>query len=248
MSLRRCMTVCLVLLACAAGAAQASVTLGGTRVVYPSNEKEVTVSLLNEGPRPVLVQVWMDTGDPDATPDNIKTPFVIRPPIFRMDPGRGQAVRIAYTGEPLPTHQETMYWFNALEVPPKATDAGEGNRLQFAFRTRVKFIFRPDGLPGAAPGAFRELRWAWVQTPDGRHSLQVSNPTPYYINFAQVGLLVDGKRRLLEQGGMVAPNASATFSLDALQFSSRPSGDVKASFDVIDDNGEAREQEAVLVP
>lgn len=249
MSLRRFMAACLFALACGASAVQAGVVLGSTRVIYPSNEKDVMVSLSNKGNQPVLMQVWVDTGDPLATPDAIKAPFIIQPPMFRMEPASDRAVRLTYAGDPLPDNQETMYWFNALEVPPKVADADSANHVQFALRTRIKLIFRPSGLRGNAAEAFTQLRWKWVVGEgDKGFALEVTNPSPYYVNFLDLGLKVDGVRTLIGDSGMVAPGASATFSLDPLKLTSRPGGDVKASFDVIADSGEPSEQEAPLMP
>ena len=97
--------------ACAllAGSAHASVTIGGTRVVYPLEQREVTVKLDNDSRNPSLVQVWMDDGNPDAKPGEIKVPFVITPPIFRMDPKKAQTLRVMYSGEALPQDRESVY-------------------------------------------------------------------------------------------------------------------------------------------
>ena len=40
----------------------ASVVVEGTRVVYPANEREVTVRMNNKGHGPVLMQAWVDRG------------------------------------------------------------------------------------------------------------------------------------------------------------------------------------------
>jgi chaperone protein EcpD len=68
-----------------AGSAAASVTIGGTRLVYPLDQREVTVKLNNDSYVPSLVQVWMDDGNADAKPGEVKVPFLITPPIFRMN-------------------------------------------------------------------------------------------------------------------------------------------------------------------
>ncbi|MCU1617820.1 MAG: Chaperone [Frankiales bacterium] len=75
------------------GCAQAmsSVVITGTRVVYPAEKKEVTVKLNNEGTRPVLVQSWIDQGDPASTPTNSSAPFVISPPVRASIPARARA-------------------------------------------------------------------------------------------------------------------------------------------------------------
>ena len=49
----------------------ANVVITGTRVIYPSNQKTVSVQLTNVGTKPSLVQAWIDNGDPicDYTTD-----------------------------------------------------------------------------------------------------------------------------------------------------------------------------------
>jgi chaperone protein EcpD len=220
---------------CLMGRAEASVVIGGTRVVYPARSKEVTIKLNNEGAEPALVQVWLDSGDQNATPDTANVPFTIVPPIFRIDPGKGQAVRVMYTGEPLATDKETLFWVNMLEVPPKAASSSDHNLLQFAFRTRIKFFFRPAGLPGDASSAPDKLVWKLVNADGGKGvALQVSNPTPFYVNFAHVGLKI-GDKSLVENGGLVAPRAIAIFPIK--QLGSFPGNDVQAQFTVINDFG-----------
>jgi len=227
-----------------AGHADANVVINGTRVIYPSEDKEVTVKLSNDSAQPMLVQVWLDNGDEKSAPEKIKTPFTLTPPISRIEPGKGQAVRVLYTQDPLPSDKETLFWFNMLEVPPKPADAEGRNLLQFAFRTRIKFIFRPKGLAGNAADAYQQLSWKLVSNQDNKGlALQVSNPTPYYVNFAHVGIM-QGDKRELEQGGMVAPGATTVFQLTKLQ--GQPSADAKATFDVINDFGAVAEHDQAL--
>lgn len=229
-----------------AGRADASVVINGTRVVYPAQDKDVTIKFGNEGTKPSLVQVWLDAGDEKSTPDTAKVPFTIASPIFRLDPSKGQAVRVMYTGEPLPTDKESLFWVNMLEVPPKAENNDGRNLLQFAFRTRIKLFFRPAGLPGDAGAAPDKLIWK-LAAGEGGHgvALQVSNPTPYYVSFAHVGLKV-GDKSIVGDGGMVAPNASATFPVKEL--SSRPSGDVQVQITTINDFGALSTQVKSLTP
>jgi chaperone protein EcpD len=229
-----------------AGHVEASVVIGATRIVYPAQDKEVTVKLSNEGSSPALVQFWLDAGDEKSTPEMAKVPFTVSPPIFRMDPGKGQAVRVVYTKEPLATDKETLFWVNVLEVPPKAAEDGR-NRLQFAFRTRIKLFFRPKGLEGDVAVAPDKLTWKLVPGEGGKgFALQVTNPTPYHVNFAEVGLKI-GDRSILEQGGgMVVPGGTTSFPLTRM--SSRPTGDVKAQFNVITDHGAVNTKVMPLSP
>jgi chaperone protein EcpD len=141
---------------CLMGAAQASVTIGGTRVIYPLDQREVTVKLENDSKNPSLVQVWMDDGNADSKPGEAKVPFAITPPIFRMDPRKSQMLRVIFSGDTtLPLDRESVYWLNVLDIPPKAEQKADMNSLQFAFRTCIKMFVRPPKLPGSPDEAPR---------------------------------------------------------------------------------------------
>jgi chaperone protein EcpD len=225
-----------------AGRSDANVIIDGTRVFYRPQDKEATVKMTNTGKKPVMVQAWIDGGAGQATPDNAKAPFTLTPPIFRLDPDKAQAIRVLYTQEPLPADKETLFWFSVLEVPAKASNPDGRNILQFSVRTRIKFLYRPPGLPGSAAAAPDQLTWKLVPGEGGKGiALQASNPTPYYVNFAHVGLSVAGHRYMQPGGGMVAPGQTAEFPIK--QLDSRPSGEVKAVFDAINDLGAIGEHE-----
>jgi len=224
--------------------AQASVVIGGTRVIYDAKDKEVTLKFMNEGDRPALVQVWLDDGDDQSTPDTAKAPFVVAPPVFRLDPKKQQTTRIMFTGTALPTDRETLYWLNMLEIPPKTGEV-DANILQFAFRTRIKVFYRPSGLAGEALTAHERVRWSLVPRGSGL-VLRADNPTPYHINFANVGLAVNGTAQEPENGGMVAPFSQAEFTLKHVTV--RPSGEIKADITVINDFGALVQKQVALQP
>lgn len=219
-----------------AGRSEAAVVIGGTRVVYPAQEKDVTVKFTNQGTTPTLVQFWLDAGDEKSTPETSQVPFAVTPSIFRLDAGKSQAVRLVYSQEPLPTDKETLFWANMLEVPPNTEN--DKNQLALAFRTRIKVFFRPAGLSGDAQSAPQQLSWKLVDGEAGKGvALQVTNPTPYYVNFLQVGLKVGD--RLIPQkegkGGMVAPGGTTTFPISELTH--RPAGNLQTEAQVIFDSG-----------
>lgn len=184
--------------------ASASIVITGTRVIYPSDAKEVSVKVSNKGKSPVLIQSWLDKGDTTAKPDQIRLPFSLTPPINRVEPGSGQTLRIRALANNFPTNKETVLWLNVLEIPAKPmTTKEQENYLQVAFRSRIKFFWRPKGLEGSAGEAPKKLVWRR----DGSN-LRVKNPTPYYVSFSDIssgGKKADGK--------MVAPFAEDTYAL-----------------------------------
>jgi chaperone protein EcpD len=188
-----------------AGTVQASVTIGGTRVVYPLDQREVTVKLNNDSRQPSLVQVWMDDGNADTTPGDSKAPFVITPPIFRMDANKSQTLRLVFGGAPLPQDRESVYWLNVLDVPPKPDAKPDVNTLQLAYRTRIKVFMRPVKLPGTPDEAPRTLAWKIVPAKGG-DALSVSNPSAYFVSFSEIRVSANGKTYKNDTGGMVAPH------------------------------------------
>ncbi|NYH26352.1 fimbria/pilus periplasmic chaperone [Paraburkholderia bryophila] len=232
--------------ACAllAGGAQASVTIGGTRVVYPLEQREVTVKLDNDSRGPSLVQVWMDDGNPDAKPGEIKVPFVITPPIFRMDAKKAQTLRVMYSGEAVPQDRESIYWLNVLDIPPKADSAPDVNSLQLAYRTRIKVFVRPARLPGNPEDAPAQLTWKIAISPDGKgQAVSVTNPTPYYVSFSEVDVESNGHVFKNEQGGMVAPRASVVLPIAKMNAAG---AGAKVHYTAINDYGGALDGDASL--
>ncbi|WP_176114470.1 fimbrial biogenesis chaperone [Burkholderia cepacia] len=222
-----------------ASQACAEVVISGTRVIFPGNEREATIKITNEGKAPALVQTWLDKGDPSASPDNIDVPFTMTPAMFRMEPGKGQTLRMIYSGEPMPSDKESLFWLNVLEVPPKAAASDDRNKIQIAFRSRIKVMFRPEGLAGSADAAPKQLNWRIVGA-DGGYALQASNPTPYIVNLGSVTLNTAGQKH--DAGmGYVLPGGTQQFPVKQLR--ALPSNGAKVMFGSINDWGATTDNE-----
>lgn len=171
-------------------AAHAGIQIVGTRVVYPANEREVTVRLINSGNSPRLLQAWTDSGDEKETAETSKAPFLVTPPISRVEPGKGQALRIMLTrGDNLPQDRESVFWLNVVEIPPKpeGATAGDQNYLQFAVRTRIKIFYRPQNLQGDPVSSIGQIGWRMVRQ-GSEMALECTNNSAYNVSFADVRL------------------------------------------------------------
>lgn len=182
----------------------ASVVIGGTRVIYPQAEKNISVQLTNEGDSPVLAQSWIDEGNSDASPETLQVPFLLSPPINRIEPKKGQTLRISYTGKALPAGRESVFWLNVLEIPAKAKSAD--NMLQMAFRTRIKVFFRPSGLRGTPAQAAEQLSWSMSGS-----QVKAANASQYHVSLVRVG--IKGDTRKPAEGKMISPAGSELFSI-----------------------------------
>lgn len=218
----------------------ASIVINGTRVVYTGNDREVTIQLSNVGQSAMLVQSWIDTGDADEKPENIRVPFILTPPINRIDPNKSQTLRLSYTASPtLPENKESIYWLNVLEIPPIADNHISPNRLQVAFRTRIKLFYRPAALADSASAeeAAGKLTWSFA---NGK--LLANNASPYYVSLVSVTVQHEGKPFSIE-GAMVPPGGARQFSFKGVN---QLVGGTAISYEYINDWGAIKTVKAVL--
>lgn len=177
--------------------ANAGVIIGGTRVIFEGAKKEATINITNPDNTPYLIQSWIDMQDGVSG----KTPFIITPPLYRLDGGQKNLERIVMTGS-LPQEQESLFWLNIKAIPSASKQM---NALQIAVKTRIKLIYRPEGLRASTPEE-QATKLTWQQS---GNAIQVNNPTPYVINFNEITL---GGRKL-DDVTYVLPGASARFAL-----------------------------------
>jgi len=194
--------------------AYAGVQIVGTRVIYPAGEREVTVRVLNSGTSARLLQAWTDSGDGAETAETSKAPFLVTPPISRVEAGQGQALRLMFTGgDTLAQDRESVYWLNVVEIPPKPADASDRNYLQFAVRSRIKILYRPATLAGDPVASISLLGWR-VANEAGRKVLECTNSTAYNVSFADVRLKGAPDRvDEVASGGMCPAKGRGTFVL-----------------------------------
>ncbi|WP_446029948.1 fimbrial biogenesis chaperone [Lelliottia amnigena] len=185
-------------LTCASTMAHAGVSIGGTRVIYNEGKKEVALNVTNSGEESYLIQSWVE----DPTSAVKKAPFIITPPLFRLDGNQDNILRIVRTGGQLPADTEKLFWLSIKTIPYAAK---KDNTLQLAIKTKIKLIFRPDSLSEHTPEDVTEkLTWAIHG-----NQLTVNNPTNYYMNFNFI--LINGIK--VENPTYASPHASQTYSL-----------------------------------
>lgn len=233
----RALAAALLISGCALSSAYANVIIGGTRVIFPAQDGEVTVRLTNQNATPALVEAWIDSGDEKSTPDKVNTPFLITPPLFRMEPNRDQSLRILFTHseQPLPVDHESVFYLNVLEVPPRPSGPQfEGkNYMQLAIRSRLKLFYRPAGLAGDPLKAPSELRFKAVSDA-GSVALMVHNPSPYYVTIGEITVNVGGTSHKVDTG-MVAPLSDLRLAVPDLK--QAPSAGSTIQYDCINDYG-----------
>lgn len=194
-----CITACLLGIT---STSWAGVVVGGTRVVYDGSKKEASISVMNpEKITPYLIQSWVEDASISSTK---KAPFIMTPPLFRLDAGQENVLRIIRTGGQFPENKESVFWLNIKSIP--ASEKTDDNQLQISVKTRIKLFYRPAGLPSSAGEAYKALKFSRTG-----NQLTVNNPTPYHVSFHRVSV---GEKEI-KDAGMVSPQSSLTWTLPA---------------------------------
>ncbi|MEI2604629.1 molecular chaperone [Erwinia aphidicola] len=182
--------------------ASAGVIVGGTRVIYNAAQKETSIAVRNpEKTTPYLMQSWVENA---SLTDSSKAPFIITPPLFRLDAGQENTLRIVRTGGQLPEDRESLFWLNIKSIP--SSSKAETNQLQISVKTRIKLIYRPASLAANAPESYKRLTFSRQG-----NQLQVTNPTAYQIAFYSVK--VGGVE--IKEPGSITPFGTLSLPLPA---------------------------------
>lgn len=190
----------------------ASVIITGSRIIYPSDARSIDVQLKNTDNIPYVIQAWFDNGDVNSKPDqNSDTPFIITPPVFRVQPLAGQIVRVIYTPkEKLPADRESVFWFNALEIPPRNVSAtAHQNTMMVMLRNRLKIFYRPESI-GTPGNILHGLKVHSVTSSTQGYGLVIDNPQPWYVSLVSISINYDGKKIPIPSE-MIPPYTKKTF-------------------------------------
>lgn len=218
------------------------ITLQSTRVIYPQTKtKGVTFALKNDTQGAYLIQSRVD----NVSPDKLRTestlqqqetsPFVVLPPLRRLDAGEPLTLTIRRTHNIQPEDRESVFFLQIKAIPAVSTNnsgpvsAGKF-RVMLALQNTLKLFYRPEKLPTMTLSQISDkLRFSQQQG-----KLTVSNDSPYFVTF--YSLTVGGKAVAAEAlFQMVAPFGQQTYPL-----ASPSSGEI--SWQLINDYGRASER------
>lgn len=161
-----------------ATSSQAAVQAMASRVIYNSENKAATLSLKNNSTKPYIVQTWLEPGEDKTAP--VKVPFIVTPPLIKIESQKESVLRFIYSGSGLPTDRESQVWINIQEIPPKPENE---NTLQLAVRSKIKLFYRPQQIEADLPAAVKKLQW-YVEN----GTLKLKNNSPLFITIGDLKL------------------------------------------------------------
>lgn len=207
-----------------------SLHLGATRIFYDPDKKGTLLTVNNNQDYPMLVQS-------EVLSENLKSPapFVITPPLFRLDGGQSSSLRIIRTGGEFPSDRETLQWVCVKGIPPTEEDQWAKNsntgksinnkvslKVQFSINSCIKLFVRPRDVRGNSTDAASSVSWQRI----GR-KLKGTNPTPFYVNLSEVTI---GGYKVNMKPPYIAPFSSVEFDMP-----NNASGDIQ--WKIINDYG-----------
>ncbi|HAY96561.1 MAG TPA: molecular chaperone [Shewanella sp.] len=215
--------------------ALAGVVADRSRIIFAASDREQGLSLVNINDYPVMVQLWVDDGDPDSGPETANAPILPYPGLLQIAPKERKHINLLNIAEQEPEKQEQLYWLNVYEVPPtpaKNIDETEGQLLIVALRTQMKVFVRPNKL---AIDVLDLAKWQSFILKD--NMLSIENKSPYYVTYQNLSLSFKGRDYAIFQG-MLAPYSAETVTITESELIDQLGLILKAEY--IDDEGNAQ--------
>lgn len=217
------------------GSANGGGELGASRLIYPAEGRGVTLSVSNHADHPFLISssVLDESTGNDA-------PFVVTPPLFRLDGGQRNILTVTRTGGNFPADREALNWMCVRFIPPDADSAwnedGKDKHgkeevsvdVKVVSGNCIKLMVRPAAVQGSPVEMADKVTWS-VKGKD----LTANNPTPFYMNIGQA--LFNGKTIKVGRG-YIPPFSEEKYAL--------PGNEIKGTvkWSVIGDYGEEKEK------
>ncbi|MWT69881.1 type 1 fimbria chaperone FimC [Escherichia coli] len=197
--------------------AAGGIALGATRIIYPADAKQTSVWIRNSHLQErYLVNAWVENSN--GVKDKS---FIITPPLFVSEPKSENTLRIIYTGPPLATDRESLYWMNVKTIPSVDKGALEGrNVLQLAILSRMKLFLRPANLQELSAEAPDSLQFS-----RSGNVLNIRNPSPFYVTLVNLKV---GSQKV--QNVMASPKNNSQLPLP-------PGVQGKLTFQTVNDYG-----------
>ncbi|XOQ04105.1 MAG: molecular chaperone [Hafnia paralvei] len=188
----------------------ATVQLGANRLIYDAKKSDVSMVLKNSEDRAYLIQSWVDAKG-NSQLENSKLPFVISPPLFKIQPKSENVVQVIYPGSGLPADRESLVWLNIKVIPSMTLEEQrQKNKVVVAVNYRVKLFYRPDGLQGSSSDATSKLHWKKT----GSDKLTAINDSAYYVTMNKIAF--NGKSvpiSVTTNNSLVAPHSTTDFDI-----------------------------------
>lgn len=164
-------------LTCFCAFSDGGVAIQATRIVYPEQSGQQTVSVLNSSTTDsFLIQSWVEDAAGRKSAD-----LIVTPPLYLSEPGNENTLHIFHVNKNQRQDRETLYYFIAKAIPSTDEKKSDASEFKVATASRIKLFIRPDGLKPTSDEAPQSLSFS-----RDAGGVRISNPTPYYITLTGI--------------------------------------------------------------
>ncbi|TQC70003.1 molecular chaperone (plasmid) [Pantoea dispersa] len=207
------------------------------RVLFSGNDSDRRLLIVNNDRNaPVLLQSWIDDGSSDGLNKEKNYPFIVIPAVEKMSPGKIVNLRVLPTEKirELPMDRESVFWINLYEIPgiKKSQQRENVNKVEMGLNTQLKIIYRPFMVHMDIKKIAEGLS---VRLSDSGHSLELDNPSPYYVTPVSIKIKYSSGEQPLQLGmsRMIAPFSHKRYGLTKVMNSK----EMTVEYTLVDDSG-----------
>lgn len=163
------------------------------RYVYPEqNSNGISVTLTNNTKIPYLLESWVSSADnitllPVSDIRNDNTPFIILPPLTKLEPQTTFSWRVRRTGDSvngkkIPEDRESLFWIGMKAIPAENKMEESGFVLKISPEFYFKLLYRPKAIENIELKDIEDkIIFTRTET-----ELLVKNLSPLFITFDEL--------------------------------------------------------------
>ncbi|MEB7502437.1 molecular chaperone [Leclercia pneumoniae] len=188
-----------------------------SRVIFEGSDRTQSLMLVNTNSYPVVVQSWVDKGE--GNPDKNDIPFVILPPVFRLEPADIKGIRIIRNQKALPPDRESLFWLNIYEMPPD-TRTNKENSVLVTMNTQLKIIYRPDSVTSTSAESMKKTQCKYIR----KSFIQCNNDSANYLSISRVRYVDQRNINHPVENGMKTIPPYSEFTIEEVTITNQPVG------------------------
>lgn len=224
-------------------AAKAGIVAYGSRVIIGQGEASVVFQVRNDGLRALLLQGWINDASNDVSPEQANVPFILTPPLRRIEPREELSLTIRMMKEhALPSDRESLFWINLAGIP-RVASSPEKDQLVMMTRSRFKLLYRPRQLPGSTQSAATAMCWSVAA---GIHGVRLiaENSAAFHVHLAAISMINHEGQSVILESGYIRPFDARSFQVPNHDFGSLDGSRVE--YEWIDDWGASNKHHAYI--
>ena len=171
-----------IIILCSTFFTQANVIYSGTRFIYNEDDNDIIINIKNKNSATdYLIQSWITKDENDKN-----TPFMITPPLFKLNKEQSAILRIAKITSIAQTDRESLFYINSKAIPIAES---KNNSIHISIKSVFKLFYRPHGLTETVEEATKKI----IFSINNKKEMIIKNNSEYY--FTIINIFSNGEKK-----------------------------------------------------